>query len=246
MAQHKNKKVYRVDVTKNIVESSSTPETKEQRKRRENHATQMARRRATGEQKKDDIKENQKYDLMALYHQLNYNAIKDKISSLNIKPSIINNSYLFITNLDYETSNKVKDALLECHYETKMRKQYKVRITTYKHLEKDIIHKRERKPSNNNVEIVSKAKAERKNRKKECFKSRKPHTSGRKEKKVSHQPGVLDTSKILKKITLRAKKACAYLEKKEREAKRQLHHLANIKEKHSKKPIQKTINFPKS
>lgn len=244
----KRNPVYVVDIAKNITESSSTPQTEEQKKVREEHEARRARRRANDTRKKlstvhDDIKQEKSYDLYSMYHQLNYNLIQKVIKECGVKPAIINNSYLVIPNLRKEKLEEVKQKLLECHFETKSKKQYKVRVVWYTSKEHNEKIKVRSVPSNNSKSVAASAKNVRKDNKKTAFDSRSQHATGRKANKILHLPGVKDTSGILRKITIRARKACKYLERKEKEVKMQNSCKKQENHKKSTKAIQQTFNF---
>lgn len=243
----KRKPVYVVDITKHIVESSSTPQTEEQKKIRIEHKAQMTRRRANSVQKKINVisenkSEEKLYDLYSVYHQLNYNSIQEIIKNCGIKPAIINNSYLIVKKLTKQKLDEIKQLLLQCHFETKTKKEYKVRIMWY--LSKECVEKVivESRPSNNNSSVAAKAKSIRKSNKKIAFNNR-IHTTGRKTNKICHLPATKDTSNLLRKILINAKKACRYLEKKEKEAKKQAFYQQRKSDKTKKTVVQRTFNF---
>lgn len=211
------KKIYEVDITQNISESSSTPETDEQKKAREEHNARRAYRRATNAQKQvtSDTSENKRYDILAQYHQLNYSAIQSAVKELNVKPKIMTNTYLVILDVDAEEFDKIKQCLLKCHFETEAHKQYKVRVAGYKHHTVLKYEKSEKKPTTNTAEKAAKAKCTRKQAKKDAFVKRKTKTTLASMKAKQHKPGAKDTSNTTRKIAKRIKKACKYLAKKE-------------------------------
>ena len=217
MFNKEQKTVYKVDITDNISESSSTPMTEEQKKAREEHNARRASRRATNATKNvvtaEDIK-NKRYDILAQYHQLNYVAIQAAIKELQLKPKYMVNTYLVITDVSHDDFEKIKEALLKCHFETAKHKQYKVRVAGYKHNAIIKSEKAEKKAPANNANVAAKAKQARKETKRVAFVNRKTKTLAD-VKTVSHKPAVKDTSSRARKISKRVKKACKYLAKKE-------------------------------
>ena len=238
--------IYTINISKNIFESSSEPETEEKKKARVERDARRAQRRAQGVQQKlknVSTTSSKEYDILAFYHQLNYANVRNVLKYMNIKPKLINNSYVLLKNLSEDVAEELKTALLECHFETKTRKQYKVQVVVYKSVQKTEPVKQSKKVSNNSNDVAAKAKSCRKLNKQKCFTERVQHTTGRKTNKVSHRAATIDTSNLIRKISIRAKKACAYLEKKEREAKIQAERLSKLQSHGDKKVIQRTINF---
>ena len=254
---HKNKsgnahkkEVYTKDITKNIVESSSTAQTNEEKKARKEHEANRARRRAEHAQKKvaassgSTAQESKRYDVLAQYHQLNYVAIQATIKELKITPKLMNNTYLVIKDVSYEEFEKIKNALIKCHFETNSGKQYKVRIAGYKCNTILKSSRTPKKPTNNTTEAKASAKNRRKAKNLTNFANRKKHTISRKAKKPGHPSATKDTSNRNKKLTARVKKACAYIAKKENMTtnKSKAKNLAEVRKRNTK-AVQGNLKF---
>ena len=213
---------YEVEIAENIHESSSTKETKASHKAREERKARKARRRATRARAKvasssTSQKEDRRYNILAQYHQLNYGAVQAALKELNVKPTVINNTRLWINNVSKEEYEKIRDALIQCHFETKQHKQYKVRVAGYRHIEFVEKKKKEKKPTNNKPDVALAAKKKRKAAKLKVANNRGRHLTGRKANKSKHSPGTKDTSTYKKKLLLNAKKACELLKQKDKD-----------------------------
>ncbi|WP_173431832.1 hypothetical protein [Sharpea azabuensis] len=237
------KDVHAVNITKNIVESSSTPETKEKVKEREERAARRASRRAANAHKPvtaEDIA-NKRYDILVQYHQLNYSAIQAAIKELGIKPRFVTNTYLTILDVSNDDFNKIKERFIKCHFETDKHKQYKVRIAGYKHNTILKTENKEKKSTNNSATVANKAKMARKAMKKAAFVSRKPKTLADVKTK-SHKPATKDTSSRSRKLSKRVKKACRYIAKKEAMKNTVVNHTI-VPKKHKTKAVQGALKL---
>lgn len=216
---------YEVEIDNNIVESSSKPTdlaalAGRALKRAKRAIRRQARIRKAMNKKGTHSIENPKklYTVLAQYHQLNYQAVKDAITENKIDCTVIDNTHLWINNVDEELLKTIKRILIACHFETKNGKEYKVRIAAYRS-KLQVTTKREvKKPSNNTNEAKLAAKQRRKaNNKAKALSwighgirrkmAKKSRSSKRNNKYGSHLPAVCDTSSILKKLRKRIKKA---------------------------------------
>lgn len=246
MKQNNEKVAKTINIAPNIVESSSTAETTAEKQAREYKNKKIARRRAKSAQHTSDVSSNadKRYDVLALYHQLNYIAVQAAIKELNMKPVVIDNTHLWLIDLSFEEFEKVKNALIKCHFETKQHKQYKVRVAGYKHNAVIKTEKREKKPTNNKPEVAAAAKAARKANNKRVASNRGRHLTGRKANKPVHTSGTRDTSSLQKKLSARIKKACRAVERKEQIRAIQAKSRANKGiPAHKIRPVQKELKF---
>lgn len=215
-----SKKVYEVKITPNISESSSTAETKEKSKARLQHEAERARRRAKRTNKVADTKQYN-YDILVLYHQLNYDKIQAAVKDNNFKCSIIDNNRLWMIDVDKETMEKAKIAFIACHFETSQHKQYRVRFAAYRHVEKPKVTK-EKKKSNDTKPLAQKAKATRKAIGRALYEKNKKGARPKRKRGLfskyakRHSPGTQDTSSFARKLSLRIKKAMKHAEKAEK------------------------------
>ena len=114
---------YEVELDKGIVESSSEGETPAKKTKRCLIRIQKAIRRAARKRqmmnKKGKISvenPNKRYAMLVLYHQLNYAAIQGAIKELSLLCTTIDNTHLWINNVDKETCDKATKAFLNCHF----------------------------------------------------------------------------------------------------------------------------------
>lgn len=212
---------YEVEIDNGIVESSSEGETPAKTSKRCLIRIKKAIRRAARKRqmmsKKGKVSienPNKHYDVLVLYHQLNYPAIQEAVKENGFKCTMMDNSHLWINNIDKETLDKVKAAFIQCHFRTKQGKEYKVRLAAYGSKSQVVKSTKEKKPSNNTPEVALAAKKARK--KNNTIKAlghlghkTKRAQAGklRSQKEHNHKPGVFDTRSIVKKLQNRVKKA---------------------------------------
>lgn len=208
-------------VTNGIVETTTNPDPKKHVQRTAKRVAAAIRREARKRHKMNisgktsiEAPQDKIYDVLCQYHQLNYTAIKAELEENNFKPTVIDNTRFWIIGINGVDLEKLKEAMRKCHFTTKQKKEYKVRLAAYKHIDKTPKEKKEKHPTNNKPEVASTAKKARKARIAESFKKRIGHKSRRasanklrSQKNVNHKPGVLNTCSIVKKLQERTKKA---------------------------------------
>lgn len=219
-------------VSPGIVETSSefnvTKHVKRYIKRKKAEMRRNARKRATmNKREKASVEAPKLYTVLVQYHQLNYTAIKAELEAIKMKPSVIDNTRFWMEDVNAESLEKLKEAMRKCHYETKQGKQYRVRLAAYKAVPHANKEKEKKKPTNNKPDVAKAARNARKEAKIKKAANCGRHLLGRNAKKVSHKPGVLDTSSIAKKLSDRVKKAIKASERAERDRAAQAKSRAN-------------------
>lgn len=221
---------YEVELDKGIVESSSEGETPVKKTKRCLIRIQKAIRRAARKRqmmnKKGKISveiPDKRYVMLVLYHQLNYAAIQGAVKELGLLCTTIDNTHLWINNVDKETCDKATKAFLNCHFKTKQGKEYKVRIAVYADVVSVRKPERTRGHSNNTDEAKLAAKKTRKAKnivKAASWVGHKQRRAAagklRSQKKANHKPGITDTSTFRKKALVNAKKAAKMLARAEK------------------------------
>lgn len=219
-------------VSTGIVETSSefnvTKHVKRYIKRKKAEIRRNARRRATmNKREKASVEAPKMYTVLVQYHQLNYTAIKAELEAIKMKPSVIDNTRFWMQDVTAEALEKLKEAMRKCHFETKQGKQYKVRLAAYKAVAHANKEKEKKKPTNNKSDTAKAAHDKRRELNKKKAVNRGRHLLGRNDKKMSHKPGVSDTSSIAKKLSDRVKKAVKASERAERDRAAQAKSRAN-------------------
>ena len=214
---------------------------------------------------KNDVNEK-RYDIMAQYHAVLNNSVREIISKEKIKYAILTDTYFVCTNLTKQECETLEAKFKDCK-ESRGQSKSPWTIKFAKWKSKTIIHnsKTQHTNTNNTEEVRSSARSTRKakniakhpkfakhanNEKKKSTKENPVPMHGRKDKIMAFRHGknkfkstakvtpALKETSLEKKLRQRALKAGKYLIKQEKKAS-----TTPIKVKKSKKPVQQKFKF---
>lgn len=233
------------------IETTATRKEWRKNKRRAARTRRKEAKKAASEKQASTPK---RYDLLAQYHPTLSNDVREIIKENNLKYAVLTDAYFVISNLSEGSCKEIESAFEECKLSCgENRKPKTVRFARWK--SKTIIHeeKNRSRATNNTDEVKKAARARRKEKNINNFRTRKTReqkaAEGRTRKakivafRAKRNKGnkVTRASKettLQKKLRQRATKAGKYLVKKETKST-----AAPKKKEKAKKPVQQKINF---
>lgn len=219
---------------KNNSNSVKTQEniTRKEWRRNKRKAASLRKKEGKAAAAKKRAEEPKRYDLLAQYNNLLSQQVRTILEEKKIKYTILTDGYFVISNLAESACKEIETAFKDCKLSRgESRKPMIVKFAKWK--SKTIIHDnaKESKPTNNTTEAKRAARAKRKAKNIQNFKTRLTKAEkialgrGRSKKKTEYRakknngnkvtPG-LNESTTEKKIRMRARKAFKYIIRKEK------------------------------